>query len=89
MHRRACARWREDNAASVREGQIRDRLEPSPEPTKEALGAAPLRAIDWSAVQALMGVEAATVVARTGEVLVAWTRDAMRAQRAEIVRESG
>jgi hypothetical protein len=89
MHVRACVRWRAEHAAEVREGQVRDRLAPSPEPSKDALGADPLRAIAWPAAQAVMGVEGATVVARTGEVMLAWARDALRTQQAEIALETG
>jgi hypothetical protein len=89
MHRRACRHWREQNAVYIREGQIRDRLEPKPEPAKESFAADPMKGIDWSAARAVMGLEAATVVERAGEVLHGWARDALRAQAAEIRRESG
>jgi hypothetical protein len=63
-------------------------LTPTPAPSAAVLGVDPLRAIAWPAAQALMGIDGAAVVARTGEVMVAWARDALRTQQAEIVRET-
>lgn len=79
LHRRQCAQWHERNPDYDRKERLRRRLVREPE---EAAGVDPLRALDWDAVQAAVGVETQVVIEEATRLSVAVARDTVATRMA-------
>jgi hypothetical protein len=85
-HRRACSQWHQRHPDYDRERRLRERVRGAARPG-EALHRDPLAEVAWDAARDAVGIEVAVIVEETEKVLVAWTRDAVHAQRLEIMRQ--
>jgi hypothetical protein len=85
-HRRACARWHDNNRGYDRDRRLRAKIVRSPEQIAADPGVQqdPLRAISWLAVRDAVELEHAVVIEETARVLVDWARDAVAAHPLEI-----
>ena len=87
-HRRSCAEWHARNRDDEREERLRGRLLAEPDKPVVTPALDPMAQVHWGVARDAVGPEASVIVQVMGEVLTRWTRDAVRAQVAEITRQS-
>ena len=86
-HRRSCADWHARHPGYDREERLRKKVRPPREGPPRDPEADPLAEIDWDAARDAVGVESTVFVEETQKVIVAWARDAVRAQMPRITGE--
>ena len=87
-HRRACEDWHLRHPHYDREDRLRRRLRREAREGELTGSSAPLGQIDWQAARDAVGLQGAVLAEEMGEVLVAWTRDAVAAKPMENTEKS-
>lgn len=82
-HRRACARWHEENAEDERAERVRLRI------SRGAVGEPPSERVDWEAARDAVGVQVAAIIEEFARHAEDWARDAVRAHPSGIAKECG
>jgi hypothetical protein len=86
-HRRSCADWHARNENYDREERLRKKVRPAREGSPRSPELDPLAEIDWEAARDVVGSEGAVFIEETQKVVIAWARDAVRAEVPRITNE--
>ena len=90
-HRRNCSTWHQGNPGYDRERRLRQKLQAKAPPEAGVAGVLdvdPLGSIDWDTARDAVGLEAAVIIEEICQVLVGYTRDAVRAKPLVITGKS-
>ena len=85
-HRRACANWRDREAAAEQTHRLRQRIRAHPGGVGGAAVAAEQR-VHWDAVRDAVGIQLAVIIEEITKVLGDWVRDAVGRQVAVNARQ--